>query len=105
MSRQDASLLDESLGRDDVSLAWTVWSRAAESALADAFRFSGGPLPSGGLILGRGGALLRMVHLGRPWVRRARADAADALDAADIFLYRDFSLALLLDMRRRFKAV
>ena len=45
MSRQDASLLDESLGLDDVSLAWTVWSRA-EPALADAFRFSGGPLPT-----------------------------------------------------------
>ena len=27
MSRQDASLLDESLDRDDVSLAWSVWSR------------------------------------------------------------------------------
>ena len=53
MSRRDASLLDESLGLDDVSLAWTVWSRAAESALADAFQFSGVPLPSGGLILGR----------------------------------------------------
>ena len=24
----------------DVSLAWLVWSRAAESALADAFQFS-----------------------------------------------------------------
>ena len=105
MSRRDASLLDESLVRDDVSLAWTVWSRAAESALADAFRFSGGPLPSRGLILGRRTALLRMVQLGGPRVRRARANAADVLDAADIFLYRDFSLAPLLDMRRRFKAV
>ena len=105
MSRRDASLLDESLGRDDVSLAWTVWSWAAESALADAFRFNGGPLPSGGLILGRCAALFRMVQFGGPRVRRARADAADALDAADIFLYRDFSLAPLLDMRRRFKAV
>ena len=38
-------------------------------------------------------------------VRRARANVADFLDAADIFLYRDFSLAPLLDMRRRFKAV
>ena len=45
----NASLLDESLASDDVSLAWVVWSRAAESALADAFRFSGGPLPSKGL--------------------------------------------------------
>ena len=105
MSRQDASLLDESLVRDDVSLAWSVWSRAAESALADAFRFSGGPLPSGGLILGRGAALLRLVQLGGPRVRRARANAADALDAAEKFLYRDFSLAPLLDMRRQLKAV
>ena len=46
MSRRDALLLDESLDADDVSRAWLVWSRAAESALADAFRFSGGPLPS-----------------------------------------------------------
>ena len=105
MSRRDASLLDESLDRDDVSLAWAVWSRAAESALTDAFQFSGGPLLSRGLVLGRGAALFRWVQLGGPWVRRARANAADALDAADIFLYRDLSLAPLLDMRRRFKAV
>ena len=105
MSRLDASLLDQSLDRGDVSLAWSVWSRAAESALVDAFRFSGGPLPSRGLILGRGAALLRSVQLGGPRVRRARANAADAVDAADVFLYRDCSLAPLLDMRRRFKAV
>ena len=37
----------------DVSSAWLVWSRAAEAALADAYRFSGGPLPSRGLVLGR----------------------------------------------------
>ena len=104
MSRQDASLLDESLDQNDVSLAWSVWSRAAESALADAFRFSGGPLPSRGLILGRA-ALLCSVQLGSPRVRRARTNAANAVDAADVFLYRDFSLAPLLDMRRRFKAV
>ena len=105
MSRQDASLLDDSLGWDDVSVAWAVWSRAAESALDDAFRFSGGPLPSRGLVLGRGAALFRGVQLGGPWVRRARADVADALDAADVFLYCDSSVAPLLDMRRRFKAV
>ena len=105
MSSRDALLLDESLGLDDVSMAWAVWSRAAEAALVDAFRFSGGPPPSRGLILGRGAALLRSVQLGGPRVRRARANAADALDAADIFLYCDFSLAPLLDMRRRFKAV
>ena len=105
MSRRDASLLDESLGLDDVSMAWTVWSGAAEAALADAFRFSGGPLPTRGLVLGRGSAVLRVVQLGGPRVRRARANVADALDAADVFLYLDSSVASLLDMRRRFKAV
>ena len=78
---------------------------AAESALADAFRINGGPLPSRDLILGRSSALLRVVQLGGPWVPRGRANVSDALDAADIFIYRDFSLAPLLDMRRRFKAV
>ena len=105
MSRQDASLLDDSLVWDDVSIAWAVWSRAAESALADAFWFSGGPLPSRGLVIGRGSALLRIVQIGGPRVRRARADIADALDASDVFLYCDSSIAPLLDMRRRFKAV
>ena len=55
--------------------------------------------------MGRSAASFRRVQLGGPWVRRARANAAEALDAADIFLYRDFSIAPLLDMRRRFKAV
>ena len=57
------------------------------------------------MVLGRGSALLRIVQLGGPWVRRVRANVADALDAADVFLYRDSFLAPLLDMRRRFKAV
>ena len=105
MSRRDASLLDESLGSDDVSLAWLVWSGAAGAALADAFRFSGGSLPSRGLVLGSGSALLRVVKLGGHRVRKARANVSDALDAADVFLYRDSSVAPLLDMRRRFKAV
>ena len=86
MSRQDASLLDESLDTDDVSLAWLFWSRAAEAALADAFRFTGGPVPSRGLVLGRGSALFRVVRLGGHQVRKARANVADALDAADPFL-------------------
>ena len=38
-------------------------------------------------------------------VQNARGNAADALDAADVSLYRDFSIAPLLDMERRFKAV
>ena len=45
------------------------------------------------------------VQLGGPGVRRARANVADALDASDVFLYLDSSVAPLLDMRRRFRAV
>ena len=98
-------MLDASLGLNDVSTAWTVRSRAAEAALADAFRFSGGLLPSRGSVLGRGSALLRVVRFGGHQIRKARANVADALDAADVFLYRDSSGAPVLDMRRRFKAV
>ena len=39
------------------------------------------------------------------YVRKARGNAADAHGAADVFLYRDSSVALLLDLWRRFKAV
>ena len=89
----------------DVSRAWLVWSGAAEVALADACRFSGGPVTTWGPVLGRGSALFRVVRLGGHMVKRARRNAADADDAADVFLYRDFSVAPLLDMRRWFKAV
>ena len=105
MSQQDALLLDESLDDGDVSPAWLVWSRAAEAALADAYCFSGGPAPCQGLVLGRGVARFRHVRLGGHKVRKARSNVADVHDAADVFLYRDSSIAPLLDMRRRFKAV
>ena len=109
MSRQDAVRLDVSLDADDVSQAWLIWSGAAETALDDAYRFSGGPAPSRRLsrrlVLGRGRACFRVVRLGGPMVKRARGNAADAVDAADVFLYQDSSIAPLLDMRRRFKAV
>ena len=58
-----------------------------------------------GLVLGRGTASFRVVRLGSRRVRKARGYAADAHDAADVFLYRDSSIAPLLDERRRFKAV
>ena len=105
MSCRDALLLDASLAVGDVSQAWAVWSSAVESALADAYRFSGGPLPSRGLVLGRGRASFSTVKLGGHKVRKARGYAADAHDAADVFLYRDSSIAPLLDLRRRLKAV
>ena len=89
----------------DVSEAWLVWSRAAESALVDAYCFSGGPDPFHGLVLGRGIARFRHVRLGGCKVRKVRRDAVDVHDAADVFLYRDASIAPLLDMRRRIRAV
>ena len=60
MSLQDAQWLSESLDADDVSHAWLVWSGAAEAALADAYRFCGGPVPTRGLVLGRSRALFRV---------------------------------------------
>ena len=105
MSRQDALLLSESLNSGDVSQAWLVWSRAAETALADAYCFSGGPAPCQGLVLGRGMARFRLVRLGCHKVRKVRGNAVDVHDAADVFLYRDSSVAPLLDTRRRFKPV
>ena len=95
----------ESLDADDVSSAWLVWSRAAETALADAYRFSGGPVRCRGLVLGRGSASFRVVRLGGHKVRKVRGNASDVVDGAGVFLYRDSSIAPLLDMRRRLKAV
>ena len=105
MSQQDSILLSESLDIGDVSRAWLVWSRAAETALADAYCFSGCPAPCHGLVLGRGMARFRRVRLGGHKVRKVRCNAVDVHGAADVVLYRDSSISPLLDMRRRFKAV
>ena len=53
----------------------------------------------------RGKASFRLVRLGGHKVRKVRGNAADVHDAGDIFLYRDSSVAPLLEMWRRFKAV
>ena len=45
------------------------------------------------------------MRLGGHPVRKTRGNVADAHGAADVFLYRDSSVAPLLDMRRRFEAV
>ena len=58
-----------------------------------------------GLVLGLGRACFRVVRLGGHKFRKLRGSAADAHDAAGVLLYRDSSVAPLLDMRRRFKAV
>ena len=85
MSRQDALHLDESLDAGDVSRAWLVWSRAAETALADAYQFCGGPIPSQRFGLGRESALFRVSSWwsrsvsGGHKVRKAPGNAADAM--------------------------
>ena len=40
--------------------------------MADAYCFSGGPIPSRGLVLGRGTARLRVGRFGGPRVRKLR---------------------------------
>ena len=50
VTRDDALGLDEASEHGDVSHAWSIWSSAAEAALADAFQFSGGPVPDRGLV-------------------------------------------------------
>ena len=65
MSRHDALHLDESIDAGDVSRAWLVWSGAAEAALADAYRFRGGPFLLGVWFLV--GVALCFVCYGRSW--------------------------------------
>ena len=78
MTRDDALGLDEALGDGDVSHARSIWSSAAEAALADAYQFSGGPVPERGIVLGA--FSVRTVRLGGPKVRKARRNFADPLE-------------------------
>ena len=105
MSRADSDGLTSALLNDDVSSAWAIWSSAAETALADAYCFSGGPVSDRGLVLGRGTARFRVVRLGGPKVRKVRSSAVDPADGVGVHLYRDSSTAPLLDLRRRLKVV
>ena len=98
-------VLPSSLLVCDVSSAWAVWSSASETALADAYCFSGGPVPYRGLVLYRGAARFRVVRLGGPKVRKVRGSTVDPAGGGDVHLYRDSSLAPLLDLRRRLKVV
>ena len=97
MSRSADDRLTRSLLDGDVS--------SAESALADAYCFSGGPVPDRGLVLGRGTARLRVVRLGGPKVRNVGRNAVEPVDGRDVHLYRDSFLAPLLDLRRRVRVV
>ena len=101
----DALYLDDALRAGDVSRSWVLWSSAAENALVSAFCSAGGPVPERGFHLGRGVARFNRVRLGGPRVRKARARCADPGDGAQVDLYRDASIAPLVDLRRRFRAV
>ena len=105
MSREDALGLDGALLCGDVSSAWMIWSSAAESALADAFRFAGRRVRARGLVLGRGMVRIRTVRLGGLIVRSVRKSATRDGDVDDVSLYRDSSAAPVLDLRRNLRAI
>ena len=105
MTRDDALGSDGALKSGYVSHAWSIWSSAAEAAAVDAHQFSGGPVPDWGVVLGRGSFVARTVRLGGPKVRKPRRNFADPLEGGGVFMYHDASTAVLLDLRRRFKAV
>ena len=67
-------------------MSWLVWSSAAETALADAHHFAGGPVPERGLVMGRGTARMRVVRLSGFEVRKARKNAAGAHEGWDVFI-------------------
>ena len=70
-----------------------------------AFCLAGGPVPERGFCLGRGLARFNKVRLGGPKVSRTRARCSDPGDGALVDLYRDHSVAPLVDLRRRLRAV
>ena len=51
-------------------------------------------------MVGRGAARFRVVRLGGPNVRKARNGVADDHNGGDVFMYRDSSIAPLLDLWR-----
>ena len=65
----------DALDGADVHLAWSVWSTAAEVALASAFGMAGGPALQG-LVLGRV-ARLRVSNIGGKRVGKFRPDLRD----------------------------
>ena len=104
MSRQDAFLLDEALGADDVSSAWLVWSGAAEAALM-LFGLVVVPFLLGVWFLA--GVALFFELYGLAVIRFARLELVLLMLLMLLTFSRIVinSIAPLLDMRRRFKAV
>ena len=103
MTRSDALSLSESLRVGDVSRAWLVWSGAAETALAEAYQFAGSPIPARGLVL------VVVVPcsglLGLVGVRFGRLAVTLLMLMMLLMSLCIETLLLLLDVRRRSKAV
>ena len=93
----DALSVGSAIASGDVSRAWLVWSDAAEGALLSALCLAGGPVPDRGFCLGRGSARFNRVRLGGSKVCRTRARCSDLGDGALVDLYRDHSVAPLVD--------
>ena len=105
MDAGDVFRLGGALEGGDISQAWLVWSHAAETALVDAYRLAGEPEPERGISLGRGAARFSAIRLGSPKMRSARPRCADPGGGAQVDLYRDGSIAPLVDLRRKSRAV
>ena len=105
MSRQDALLLDESLDAGDISQAWLVWSSVAETALADAYQFCVVLFRTEVWSWGVGRLVSGWSGLVDTMSGRCEVMLLMCMMQPIFSLYRDSSIAPLLDMRRRFKAV
>ena len=89
----------------DKNAAWAAWSSAAEWCLSDAFNLAGGQVPPGSLVWGRGSAWLRENAIGGSKMRRLRHDLLDPCCASEVYLYRNDSIAPLLSLRSRLRAI
>ena len=56
-------------------------------------------------MLDRGAAGFRVVRIGGPKVPKVRGNIVDPVDWRDVNMYRDSSIAPLLDLRRHLKVV
>ena len=100
-----AIAIRDALVERDASAAWTAWSNAAEIALSHAFCSAGGPIPPGGLVRGRGSAMLCKGVIGESRVRRLRSGFGNAAGASEVHLFRDISVAPILSLKGQLKAV
>ena len=101
---EDYNSLTEAIQDSDPTFARRVWS--AEDALWDAHRLAGGiKPPNGAMRKGSGTLKLLKTKIGRPKICTFRGRFGDNEDCKLVHLYRDKSLAPVLDQRRRLRAV